>query len=212
VRWTVTTPAASWLNRAPRPAGFSAWAFTRQIVYRDSPRPDASCGRSPRHPIRPHSRPRQLKNPRSAFASAKSFVPALRHVAVLWDSTTGSSQLAAIKAGARGLGVELDVLAIRSPASPATPNRQPPREAFETGLAMPPATPAPPDRLESARALCMGCGRPLVGRQKTGCSSRCQAQVSRHRRAAGIRDGLLLLRGQVDDLLARVERRDGGRS
>lgn len=43
VRWTVTTPATTWLNRAPRTVGFSAWAFTRQIVYRDSPvRPDAS--------------------------------------------------------------------------------------------------------------------------------------------------------------------------
>ena len=126
MRWTVTTPAASWLNRAPRPAGFSAWAFTRQIVYRDSPRPDASCGRSPRHPIRPHSRPRQLKNPRSAFASAKSFVPALRHVAVLWDSTTGSSQLAAIKAGARGLGVELDVRRSGDPKPRVAGNAEPP--------------------------------------------------------------------------------------
>ena len=30
-------------SRAPRTVGFSAWAFTRQIVYRDSPvRPDAA--------------------------------------------------------------------------------------------------------------------------------------------------------------------------
>ena len=41
-------PAASWLNRAPRPADFSAWAPIRQIVYRDGPvRSDASASPQP---------------------------------------------------------------------------------------------------------------------------------------------------------------------
>ena len=48
---------------------------------------------------------------------------------------------------------------------------------------MEPPVPRPQVPVESARALCRGCGGPLVGRQKTGCSARCRARVSRHRRA-----------------------------
>ena len=44
-------------------------------------------------------------------------------------------------------------------------------------------TPERPVPLESARALCRGCGGPLVGRQRVACSSRCRATVSRQREA-----------------------------
>ena len=40
--------------------------------------------------------------------------PATRRVAVLWDSTTGTDQLRAIKAAAQTLGIELQVLEVRS--------------------------------------------------------------------------------------------------
>ena len=42
-------------------------------------------------------------------------------------------------------------------------------------------TPERPVPLQSARALCRGCGTPLRGRQKTSCSARCRARMSRHR-------------------------------
>ena len=43
--------------------------------------------------------------------------------------------------------------------------------------------PAPQVLAESARALCRGRGGPLGGHQKTGCSARCRARVSRRWRA-----------------------------
>jgi putative tryptophan/tyrosine transport system substrate-binding protein len=41
-------------------------------------------------------------------------VPGLRRVGLLWDSTTGSAQLAAAKAAAEGLAIDLQVLEVRS--------------------------------------------------------------------------------------------------
>jgi putative ABC transport system substrate-binding protein len=41
-------------------------------------------------------------------------VPAIRRVAVLWDSTTGSAQLAAINLAARAFGVDLQTLELRT--------------------------------------------------------------------------------------------------
>jgi hypothetical protein len=46
------------------------------------------------------------------------------------------------------------------------------------------STPKLPVPLESARALCMGCGGPLLGRQKVACAGKCRAKVSRQRGAA----------------------------
>ena len=39
--------------------------------------------------------------------------PGIRHVGVVWDSTTGSAQLKAAKAAAEGFGIELQVIEIR---------------------------------------------------------------------------------------------------
>ena len=36
--------------------------------------------------------------------------------------------------------------------------------------------------LESARALCRGCGGTLAGRQRVACSARCRARLSRDQR------------------------------
>jgi putative ABC transport system substrate-binding protein len=44
----------------------------------------------------------------------RAVVPEIRNVAVLWDSGTGSAQLAAVKAAAPGIAVQLQVLEIRS--------------------------------------------------------------------------------------------------
>jgi hypothetical protein len=43
-------------------------------------------------------------------------------------------------------------------------------------------TPEPVVPVESARALCGGCGGPLAGRQKVACSGKCRAILSRLRR------------------------------
>jgi len=71
----------------------------------------------------------------------------------------------------------------------------------------------PPVPLESARALCMGCGGPLVGRQTVACSGKCRAQVSRQRATAARlaerwahekRDAEI--RADLEALLRRLER------
>ena len=41
-------------------------------------------------------------------------VPTIRRIAVLWDSTTGSAQLTAIKVNAQGFGIDLQVQEVRS--------------------------------------------------------------------------------------------------
>ena len=82
---------------------------------------------------------------------------------------------------------------------------------------MPDPSTAPPASLEGVRtpakaslvvSLCPTCQeRPIRGRQ-TVCSARCRARRWRQAHGpAGLRAGLLLLRAQVDDLLARVDRR-----
>jgi len=56
-------------------------------------------------------------------------------------------------------------------------------------------------------SLCPVCGAvELHGRQQV-CSAACRRERSRARERARLRDGLLLTRAQVDDPLARVERR-----
>jgi predicted nucleic acid-binding Zn ribbon protein len=78
----------------------------------------------------------------------------------------------------------------------------------------------PEGRTEAARALsmspgveCPACGGPLTGRQRA-CSGKCRAELSRRRHAEArqaeaqeVRIGLFVLRGMVDDLFRRVERR-----
>lgn len=55
---------------------------------------------------------------------------------------------------------------------------------------------------------CLVCGQPMRPRKgKAVCSSTCRWRRLQHRRQADLRNGLLLLRAQVDDLLARLERR-----
>jgi predicted nucleic acid-binding Zn ribbon protein len=55
--------------------------------------------------------------------------------------------------------------------------------------------------------LCPVCLKnPLQGEQ-TACSAACRRERSRERERGILRDGLLLIRAQVDGLLARVERR-----
>ncbi len=44
----------------------------------------------------------------------KAAIPALHRIALLWDSTTGVGQLTAMKAAAQGVGIDLEVLEIRS--------------------------------------------------------------------------------------------------
>jgi hypothetical protein len=77
------------------------------------------------------------------------------------------------------------------------------------------AWPAPPARLESARAplaascgaVCEACGRTLGGRQRVACSGGCRAVLARRRRDAGLREGLLRIRAEVDALLAALDAR-----
>jgi predicted nucleic acid-binding Zn ribbon protein len=62
-------------------------------------------------------------------------------------------------------------------------------------------SPEAPDR-------CVVCGRPMRPRKgKMVCSSTCRWRRLQHRRRMEVRDGLLLVRAQLDDLLALVERR-----
>ena len=69
------------------------------------------------------------------------------------------------------------------------------------------SAPTAPVPVESARALCHGCGGPLVGRQKVACSAKCRAAMSRHRRDAELREALLTLQATVGDLLTLAARR-----
>ena len=64
-------------------------------------------------------------------------------------------------------------------------------------------SPEAPDR-------CVVCGRPMRPRKgKVVCSSTCRWRRLQHRRRTELRDGLLLVRAQLDDMLALVERRRG---
>jgi putative ABC transport system substrate-binding protein len=49
------------------------------------------------------------------LALLKEFVPNVSRVAVLWDPATGTSQLKSIKAAARSLAVQLQILEVRGP-------------------------------------------------------------------------------------------------
>lgn len=62
---------------------------------------------------------------------------------------------------------------------------------------------------------CQACGKPLTGRQKTGCSPRCRAEASRRKRReealialgraeTALRDLRLLLTGESENLLDKV--------
>ena len=44
----------------------------------------------------------------------RQVVPGLRHIGLLWDSTTGPAQLIAAKAAAQRLGIEVDVMEVRA--------------------------------------------------------------------------------------------------
>jgi hypothetical protein len=82
---------------------------------------------------------------------------------------------------------------------------------------MPDPTTGPGHRLEGVRtdtppsllgSRCPVCQEPLLRGRQTVCSGACRAKRWRQTHGpAGLRDGLLLIRAQVDDLLARMERR-----
>jgi predicted nucleic acid-binding Zn ribbon protein len=64
---------------------------------------------------------------------------------------------------------------------------------------------------EAARALvagarreCPGCGKPLQGRQKTACSGRCRAKLSRQHRVQEVRECLLAARQAIDLALEMI--------
>jgi hypothetical protein len=65
-------------------------------------------------------------------------------------------------------------------------------------------SPTPQVRAESARALCTGCGGPLVGRQRVGCSSRCRAVVSRQRKAEARRERDAEIRALLEAALEKL--------
>jgi putative ABC transport system substrate-binding protein len=44
----------------------------------------------------------------------RAAIPTIRRIAVLWDSTTGSAQLAAMKVTAQGFGIDLQVVEVRN--------------------------------------------------------------------------------------------------
>src|SRR6266508_3827712 len=67
---------------------------------------------------------------------------------------------------------------------------------------------------EAARALvtgarreCRGCGKPLQGRQKTACSGRCRAKLSRQHREQEVRGCLLVARQAIDLALETIPER-----
>jgi hypothetical protein len=70
---------------------------------------------------------------------------------------------------------------------------------------MSPSSPRPQVRAESARALCRGCGAPLVGRQRVACSSRCRAVVSRRREAETRRERDAEIRGLLKAALEKLQ-------
>ena len=65
-------------------------------------------------------------------------------------------------------------------------------------------SPTPQVRAESARALRTGCGGPLVGRQRVGCSSRCRAVVSRQRKAEARRERHAEIRALLEAALEKL--------
>ena len=64
--------------------------------------------------------------------------------------------------------------------------------------------PRPEVPVESARALCRGCGGPLVGRQRVACSSRCRAVVSRERKAEVRRERDAEIRALLETALEKL--------
>jgi hypothetical protein len=72
-------------------------------------------------------------------------------------------------------------------------------------LAMSPSSHRPQVRAESARALCRGCGGPLVGRQWVACSSRCRAVVSRQRKVEARRERDAEIRALLEAALKRLQ-------
>ncbi len=87
------------------------------------------------------------------------------------------------------------VLALRagSPRASAISTSQVPPEAERSAVVV------------FSEPVCAFCGRPRSPRKRETCSDRCRVALSRRRRAGILRDGLLALRAQVDDLLAWVE-------
>ena len=59
----------------------------------------------------------------------------------------------------------------------------------------------------SSEPVCVVCGGIREVRKREACSDKCRAALSRQRQQDELRDGLRLLRAQVDNLLARVEQR-----
>jgi predicted nucleic acid-binding Zn ribbon protein len=86
-------------------------------------------------------------------------------------------------------------MSLPSPREIAAPK---PLDTGSNGLVL--GSPEAPDH-------CVVCGRPMRPRKgKVVCSSTCRWRRLQHRRRTALRDGLLLLRAQADDLLALVER------
>jgi hypothetical protein len=65
----------------------------------------------------------------------------------------------------------------------------------------------PKEPVESARALCKGCGGPLVGRQRTACSNRCRAAGSRQRKADAQRERNAEIRALLEAVLEKLRER-----
>ena len=53
---------------------------------------------------------------------------------------------------------------------------------------------------------CPACGEPMPAGRTAACSSKCRAARSPRLRVAAVREGLLLLRAQLEDLLNQVDR------
>ena len=62
--------------------------------------------------------------------------------------------------------------------------------------------------VDSPEPVCVVCGGLREARKVEACSAKCRAALSRRRQREALRAGLLLLRAQVDELLARVERHE----
>ncbi|MBI4589517.1 MAG: hypothetical protein HY725_11805 [Candidatus Rokubacteria bacterium] len=87
---------------------------------------------------------------------------------------------------------------------------------------MPEPSPAPKVPSSAARAgygalgvdssqPCPACGKPLPVGKTAGCSARCRAELSRWRRVTALRQALLTIQAQVEDLLDLVGKLHGGR-